>query len=171
MDYVFLILLRPDFPNVIIMKKTLSFIMLSLLLIACNEQKKEPVNPEPVEPTVYSYSGSIFVEFMGKEYETKDIKVDFVRNDGSSSTLKLYKVRFVPQMPVTVDLDVPNIPYSGSTGNYTFAGTNIVPTMKDNPYEKYTAKDIKGTATETQLNFSLIFGDYPTRYAGSRISE
>lgn len=136
-----------------------------------NSVEPEAKSMEPIAEQSATYKGSIFVTFNGQEYETKDIKVKFNKDSETSSTLSIYKVKFVPQMPVTIDLDLPGVSYAATDASYTLSGNNIVPTMGGNPFDRYTATNIEGTANKDALSFSLYFGEYPTRYEGQRITE
>ena len=76
-----------------------------------NSVEPEAKSMEPIAENAASYKGSVFVIYEGKEYETKDIKVTFRKDNESTATISMYKVRFVPKMPVTVDLDLPGVNY------------------------------------------------------------
>lgn len=40
----------------------------------------------------------------------EDIEVNFTPSeDGTTATVTIYKIRFVPQMPVTIDVTIPDI--------------------------------------------------------------
>lgn len=161
------------------MKKIIPLFIALLMLSACgkktepqqNSSEPEARSLEPIAEQSATYKGSIFVTFNGQEYETKDIKVKFNKDSETSSTLSIYRVKFVPQMPVTIDLDLPGVSYVTTDASYTLSGNNIVPTMGGNPFDKYTATDLEGTASKDALSFSLYFGTYPTRYEGQRITE
>lgn len=149
----------------------LSFFSIIMLQTSCQPQQPETDEPDLAEETVLHYMGATYVHFQGEEYEGDSVRVDFVRNDDGTATLKLFRVRFVPQMPVTVDLDVPSLPYDKKPDAYLFAGDSIVPTMGGNPVDRYMATQIQGTARADSIRFSLNFGSFPTRYAGARIRE
>ncbi|MBQ5524629.1 MAG: hypothetical protein IIT93_03825 [Paludibacteraceae bacterium] len=161
------------------MKKIFSLFFVLLMLGACSKQTEpqpnrvepEAKSMEPIAENAASYKGSVFVIFEGKEYETKDIKVTFRKDNESTATISMYKVKFVPKMPVTIDLDLPGVSYATTDASYTLSGNNIVPTMGGNPFDRYTATNIEGTANKDALSFSLYFGEYPTRYEGQRITE
>ena len=162
------------------MKKLFTFFISLLLLLSCGKQQEPQQNgsdsdnsssQEPIEELSAMYKGSVFVVFNEQEFETQDIEVKFSKDDENNSTLSLYKVKFVPQMPVTIDLDVPGVSYEKREDCYILTGNGIVPTMGGNPFDKYTATDISGVATKDALSFSLNFGIYPTRYEGRRIAE
>ena len=161
------------------MKKIFSLFFVLLMLGACgkktepqpNSVEPEAKSMEPIAENAASYKGSVFVIYEGKEYETKDIKVTFRKDNESTATISMYGVKFVPQMPVTIDLDLPGVNYQTKENSYVITDNNIIPTMKGDPVEKYIATDINGTANKDALSFSLYFGKYPTRYEGQRITE
>lgn len=151
------------------MKKIFSLFFVLLMLGACGK-KTEP-QQNPIEENTASYRGSVFVIFMGEEYETKDIKVTFRKDNESTATISMYGIKFVPTMPVTVDFDLPGVNYQTKENSYVITDNNIIPTMKGDPVKKYIATDINGTANKDALSFSLNLGEYPTRYEGQRITE
>lgn len=161
------------------MKKIFSLFFVLLMLGACGKQTEprpnsvepEAKSMEPIAENAASYKGSVFVIYEGTEYETKDIKVTFRKDNESTATISMYKVKFVPKMPVTVDLDLPGVNYQTKENSYVITDNNIIPTMKGDPVEKYIATNIEGTANKDALSFSLYFGEYPTRYEGQRITE
>lgn len=159
------------------MKKVL-FLLIAVIALSACKKSQEPATKDtkqasenPVFEKEAQYNGSVFVTFNGQEYETPSIRVKLSKENETEATLSMYKVKFVPQMPVTIDLDLPGVNYKTTGNSYTITGNNIIPTMGGNPFEKYIATDIKGTATKETLSFSLNFGQYPTRYEGQRITE
>ena len=109
------------------MKKIFSLFFVLLMLGACGK-KTEP-QQNPIAENTASYKGSVFVVFEGKEYETKDIKVTFRKDNESTATISMYGVKFVPQMPVTIDLDLPGVNYQTKENSYVITDNNIIPTM------------------------------------------
>ena len=86
-------------------------------------------------------------------------------------------IRFVPQMPVTVTTVLP-VKVSGSGNSYTFSAHGVYPHspagVEQQKYpagveqQKYLINNLSGMVTGNMLSFSLFFGDYPTRFTGSR---
>lgn len=111
------------------------------------------------------YSGLMTVVYDGDEYPTDSILI-YATDSADFISLDFQGVKFVPQMPVTLDISVPNIPCKMEGGVMTFQADSIVPTMKGVPMPKYMARRIKGEIVREGIKFSLLFGDYPTSYDG-----
>lgn len=145
------------------MKKLIYLISL-LGLLACNK------NTVPVDYSVgLHYKGSVWVEYNGESYENKDIEVSFtLSEDGKTADIQMNRIRFVPQMPVTVDTVLP-VTVTGSGNSYTFTADNVYPHSPAGvEQQKYIINKLSGMVTGNMLNFSLYFGDYPTTFTGSR---
>ena len=67
-------------------------------------------------------------------------------------------------MPVT--LDVTLSPVAKKSGQLT--GNNIVPTNKGKRYEKYIVRQLKGTVSNTKLQFSCQMGSKRLTYEGKK---
>lgn len=142
------------------------FFLISLLgLFACTKSSV------PVDYTVgLHYKGSVWVEYQGENYENKDIEVNFtLSEDGTTAEIRMNRIRFVPQMPVTVDTVLP-VKVSGSGNSLTFTAHNVYPHSPAGAEQnKYLINNLSGMVTGNMLSFSLFFGDYPTRFNGSRL--
>ena len=139
--------------------------LLSLLGLVCCTKDSAPID--------YSvglhYKGSVWVEYNGGSYENKDIEVSFtLSEDGKTADIRMNRIRFVPQMPVTVDTVLP-VTVTGSGNNYTFTADNVYPHSPAGvEQQKYRINKLSGMVTGNMLSFSLYFGDYPTTFTGSR---
>ena len=139
--------------------------LLSLLGLVCCTKDSAPID--------YSvglhYKGSVWVEYNGESYENKDIEVSFtLSEDGKTADIRMNRIRFVPQMPVTVTTVLP-VTVVGSGNNYTFTADNVYPHSPAGvEQQKYRINKLSGMVTGNMLSFSLYFGDYPTTSTGSR---
>lgn len=139
--------------------------LLSLLSLVCCTKDSAPID--------YSvglhYKGSVWVEYNGESYENKDIEVNFtLSEDGKTADIRMNRIRFVPQMPVTVTTVLP-VTVVGSGNNYTFTADNVYPHSPAGvEQQKYRINKLSGMVTGNMLSFSLYFGDYPTTFTGSR---
>lgn len=139
--------------------------LLSLLGLVCCTKDSAPID--------YSvglhYKGSVWVEYNGGSYENKDIEVSFtLSEDGKTADIRMNRIRFVPQMPVTVTTVLP-VTVTGSGNNYTFTADNVYPHSPTGvEQQKYRINKLSGMVTGNMLSFSLYFGDYPTTFTGSR---
>ena len=139
------------------------FCLISLIgLMACQKPSA------PIDYTVgLHYVGSVWVEYNGETYENKDIEVSFtLSNDGKSADIQINGIRFVPQMPVTVDTVLP-VTVSGNGEGYTFTAHNVYPHSPAGAEQnKYIINNLSGMVSEGMLSFSLKFGAYPTSFTG-----
>lgn len=139
------------------------------LLYACEKAPTVITDDSP------EYTGKMVVVYEGEDFEQTGIKVlgEF-NEDKTSVDIKLQKVKFVPAMPVRIDVTIMDIPVAASgDGTWTFEGDGITPWAMGGPYETYRVDDLHGTITENSIEFSLGFyntkkqENYPTTYSGS----
>lgn len=137
-----------------------------LLLSACKGEEK--VIPQGT----YDYSGTMVVTYFDVDYNSDDIVVT-AEYDKAAKTVDLlfHHVKFVPMMPVTIDVLVPDIPATADGKTVAFSGRDIIPTAGGIEYDRYEVGTVRGTLTEDSLEVTLNFGDYPTRYTGDRVSQ
>ncbi len=137
-----------------------------LLTISCSKENGDVDNPS--FSGNYEYSGPMTVTADGVDNVSKDVKVD-VRIDEKAKTLDIMfnKVKFVPQMPISLDVSVPGIGFEEKNGTLEFSADGIVPLSGGTlPFPKYTVTALSGTMTATSLSLRLNFGDYPVIYTG-----
>ncbi|MGM9767616.1 MAG: calycin-like domain-containing protein [Candidatus Cryptobacteroides sp.] len=117
------------------------------------------------------YVGTMTVVYQGADVPSDDVKIDVVYEIDGTLTLKFNKVKFVPQMPVSLDINVSGVHYSMKDGNVSFSGTGIVPTygLVNTEMPDYTVTDLVGTIVDNTLDFSLKFGSVPTSYTGYKL--
>ncbi|MCQ2216963.1 MAG: hypothetical protein MJZ33_00585 [Paludibacteraceae bacterium] len=118
------------------------------------------------EAAPVSYLGKMNVEFADLTYETDSINIISSYDSLGMLVLDFKGVKFVPQMPVKLDITVPSIPCQKNGDVVTFQADTIIPTMSSKPMPKYTASNIKGEIKGDSIAFSLNFADYPTSYKG-----
>lgn len=130
-----------------------------------------------------TFSGKLTVAFMGSDYTTENIvvrvsDVAFTNSDKTEGTLSLNfeKVKFVPQMPVSLDITVPGVSFKiVSKTKAQISGNGIVPLTGGKEYAAYTVTGLSGEITDENdssksddsISFSLKFGDFPTSYSGT----
>lgn len=144
------------------MKKIL-LTLFTLSLIACNK-----VEPEKLpEPKVADYNGTVTVMFQGEPFDNEGINVNFTPSeDGTKANITIYQIRFVPQMPVTIDVTIPDIALQSTSEGIILSCEKVIPLAMGGEYPRYTVTDLKGKAVGKELTFSLNFGDYPTSFKG-----
>ena len=143
-------------------------ILIASMLLAVAGCTKNNVNEEKEIPSSSMYSGSLTVVAYGKENVTEGLEVNADIDKEGTLTLVFHKVKFVPQMPVTLDVTVPGVSYSiESDGSILLSGDGIVPITMMQPYPKYTVTGLSGKMSEKALSVSLNFGEFPTSYSGN----
>ena len=134
------------------------------LLLSQSCTKENGTNEEPLVANEYEYSGTMTVTAGGSDNVSEDVAVECLL-DKDAHTMK---IQFVPQMPISLDVTVPDVSYSEKDGAVTFSGDGIVPLSGGTvPFPKYTVTALSGTLTANSLSLSLNFGDYPVIYSGA----
>ena len=83
-----------------------------------------------------------------------------------------YKVKFVPQMPVSLDVSVPGVGFEVKNGTIELSADGIVPLSGGTlPFPKYTVTGLSGTLTDTVILMKLNFGEYPVAYDGQKLPD
>lgn len=135
----------------------------ALVLLACNKTDPD-VLPTP---ELADYKGTVSVVYNESTFDNEDIEVNFTPSeDGTTATVTIYKIRFVPQMPVTIDVTIPDIRLTVTREAVLLACDNVIPLAMGGEYPRYTVTDLKGTLKGDSLEFSLNFGSSPTSFKG-----
>lgn len=143
-------------------------ILIASMLLAVAGCSKSNVNEEKVPPRSSVYSGSLNVVAGGKDNVTEGVEVNADIDKDGVLTLVFHKVKFVPQMPVSLDVTVPDVKYSREAdGSLLLSGDGIVPITMMQPYPKYTVTGLTGKMSAKALSVSLNFGEFPTSYSGN----
>jgi len=147
--------------------KRIAFFLLTLALVftGCKPSSGDPAQ-EPYSGA--SYKGTVTVTYEGEDFDNEGIRVE-IKSDPTAGTLRIdiYQIKFVPKMPVTVDVTVPGVPYTEKDGVLTFSGDDIVPLSGVAPVERYRVSGLSGTVIGKDCTFSLRFGSYPTSFSGT----
>lgn len=120
------------------------------------------------------YSGKMCVEYQGEDFTQENIQVTAEFNDDSTRLdILLNKVKFVPAMPVRIDVTIMDIPVTqNNDGSFTIAADDIVPWAMGGPYDTYRVDELSGFISKESLDFEMIFFNtkknegYPTEYSG-----
>lgn len=143
-------------------------ILIASMLLAVAGCSKNNVNEEKEAPRSSVYSGSLKVVAGGKDNVTEGVEVNADIDKDGVLTLVFHKVKFVPQMPVSLDVTVPDVKYSREAdGSLLLSGDGIVPITMMQPYPKYTVTGLSGKMSGKALSISLNFGEFPTSYSGN----
>ncbi|MGN1232633.1 MAG: calycin-like domain-containing protein, partial [Candidatus Cryptobacteroides sp.] len=109
--------------------------------------------------------------FRGESVPSENVKIGVDYEADGTLSLMFNQVKFVPQMPVSLDVKVSGITYIDKDGVVTFSGNNIIPTygLVNTEMPDYTVTGLTGTISGNVLSFSLNFGAIPTSYTGARL--
>jgi len=162
----------------------------SLLVGACSRPDDDPLDKTPVND---NYVGTVSVLYEGEYFDNENITVtvssegdassegetaaegdassegeDGTLDDGREGTLTIliHRIKFVPKMPVTVDVKINGVSYTQLGGAISFSGDDIVPLSGILPMKRYLVTDLAGTIIDGECVFSLKFGEYPTSFSG-----
>lgn len=145
------------------MKLLNAFLIAAVSVVAAACSKNEPVKiiETPAETV---YSGTMTVVAGGKDNVSENVNVNL--QDDGTATIIFNKVKFVPQMPVSLDVTVPGVKCECRENEIILSGNDIVPLAMGMPYEKYKVTSLSGKITAGKLTVSLNFGEFATSYVG-----
>jgi hypothetical protein len=145
------------------MKTNKLFLALTALaLLACN--KKEP---EVVVPQTADYKGTVTVLYQGEPFDNENIEVNFTPSeDGKTADITIYQIKFVPKMPVKIDVTIPGVELKSTPTEILLSCDNVIPLAMGGEFPRYKVTNLTGVVKEGKLDFSLNFGDYPTSFSG-----
>lgn len=147
------------------MKFLKAFLFAAVLVVAAACSKNEPVKIIET-PTETVYSGTMTVVAGGKDNVSENVKVNVSFQEDGTATIIFNKVKFVPQMPVSLDVTVPGVTCETRENEIILSGNDIVPLAMGMPYEKYKVTSLSGKIIAGKLTISLNFGEYATSYVG-----
>ncbi len=129
------------------MKNLKTLILLCLMALGFNTEAQ-------------TYVGTMTVD----GYKRENVKVTLKKTEKEGIVLTMYRVKFARLMPVKIDFDIPRLKLEG--GRLTADG--VVPVSDGKRYEKYTIRNLDGTADSKQISFSCKMGDKPFSFTGQR---
>ena len=137
--------------------------VMALALISCGKEQTET----PLVPEKSDYTGTVTVIYQGAPFDNENINVNFTPSeDGKTASILINQIRFVPQMPVTIDVTIPDISVQSTREKIILTCERTIPLAMGGEYPRYTATDLHGEIVGKELTFSLNFGDYPTSFRG-----
>lgn len=147
------------------MKFLKAFLIAAVLVVAAACSKNEPVKIIET-PTETVYSGTMTVVAGGKDNVSENVNVNVNLQDDGTATIIFNKVKFVPQMPVSLDVTVPGVTCEIREKEIMLSGNDIVPLAMGMPYERYKVTSLSGKIIAGKLTISLNFGVFATSYVG-----
>ena len=102
-------------------------------------------------------------------FDNENIKVDFIPSaDGKTADIVLNQIRFVPNMPVQIDVTVPGVTLQPGEKDIVLTCAEVVPKALGGDYPRYTVTNLTGKIVGNEMTFSLKFGDSPTSFRGTK---
>lgn len=152
------------------MKKVLFFIAAVGVMAACSPKNEPEQNSLKVtfdKATYFETLGTNTVpnvEGVNKDsaFIMDSVRADVVINNDTSLTINLYKIAFASAMAqrATIDMSIPGVKYTRSDASITLSGENITPMMGNREFPNYVITGLKGSITETEINFENNYGSY-----------
>lgn len=137
--------------------------LVAMTLIGCGKAEPET----PIVPEMSDYKGTVTVMYKGEPFDNENIQVNFTPSeDGKTASIVIYQIRFVPQMPVTIDVTIPNVAVQSTTEKILLSCERTIPLAMGGEYPRYTVTDLRGEIVGKEMSFSLNFGDSPTSFQG-----
>ena len=147
-----------------IMKKIALFLACAAILASC----KQPEPEVPLELELGTYVGTVTVEYAGSSFDNENISVRFLpAEDGKTASIEIQKIKFVPAMPVTIDVTIPDVSLATDPEAIYLWCDNVIPLAMGGEYPRYLVKGLTGQILGDELSFSLKFGDSPTAFKGT----
>lgn len=152
------------------MKKLLFGLMTALVVFsACS--KDDDNNAEESNLSQTSYVGTITVE---EPYFVKnDATINVIPSTEKEGILdiEMLRARFNERMQNEVDLTIPGISYVKDGDKFILTVNDVDPTLKGNPFPKFHITNFNGTISGDDIEFTLYFGSYFTKYVGKVVKE
>ncbi|MBO7499446.1 MAG: hypothetical protein J6T64_09725 [Bacteroidaceae bacterium] len=153
------------------MKKILSLMAMAALLAACSPATPDSPEEERAaafeETTTFTAYGRIAVP--SQTFTLDSVRVEARLRGTTAIDIYLYEVTFSPQMPVRIDMIIPDAECTRTKGHINFTGDGIEPTMGGNPVARYVATGLQGTITPDSLTFTTAFGGMTCTYNGALV--
>ncbi|MBQ7459324.1 MAG: TonB-dependent receptor plug domain-containing protein [Bacteroidales bacterium] len=118
---------------------------------------------------IKSIGAAVFHESVftaGRWRLTAALRLDFEGAQMDYDCMASLHYRFIPTMPVTIDVTIPNVNLSVAQDAIILQCDNVVPLAMGGEYPRYTVTALSGSLKGDELEFSLNFGDYPTSFQG-----
>lgn len=142
--------------------------MSAALVSGCSKNNPDGPVIDPVDNVFYTGKMTVLDGETENVSENVTVEVSFTADDTVQLLFK--KVKFVPQMPMTLDVTVPGVKRERQKdGSYVLSGDGIVPETMTLPYSKFTVTGLSGTLAPGSLVMSLKFGEYPVEYSGTAV--
>lgn len=123
------------------------------------------------------YSGTMTVGYEGEDFVQNGIAVKTELDDaGTAIDIMLKKVKFVPAMPISIDVTIMDVPVEeAADGSLLFSADGVIPWALGGPYDTYRVDGLTGVIKGDDISFSLDFYNtrknegYPTSYTGTKV--
>lgn len=146
------------------MKRLVLALAAALCLAACVKDPEHDQYKGPYDV----YVGTVKVDSKdGNTYYNENIRVAWRTPAGSPAELAIYQIKFVPAMPVTINVTIPGVVATEQEdGSLRLDCPDVDPWALGGPYPKYRVSGFSGSIRGNKLAFKLLFGTTPTEFEG-----
>lgn len=109
------------------------------------------------------YTGTFDVD----GYKRKNVVLAINANK-TEAKCTFYKVKFSRFMPVTIDMTLEKLHCTNTSGKVSYSGKDIVPIVKNEPYENRKVKTFSAVADEKTISLIMWIGDKKVSYTGAK---
>jgi hypothetical protein len=146
-------------------------ITLSFSVISCTEPDDDnggTNNPDETSPVFYVGQLTVAPE-SATPFVMDSVSISMAANDTTGTmTMVMYKVRFSPRMPLTLDMTVDGIAFELNQGVHVLNADSIVPQAMGGPFPTYIITNLNGEMSDDSLTVSMTCGSYPLTFKGAR---
>jgi hypothetical protein len=135
------------------------------------EIKSNTVDVEVIDPSEIEEMVFIGTTTVDDTFSLDNIRFELTPNEEGTLDLMMYEIKFAEQMPMTLDIEVPGIDYTGQSGTLSLSATTIVPLVGGTPMEERTITDLTGSVEGEKLVLGFNVGTNHVDYQGDLIAE
>lgn len=148
--------------------KKFFLVLAALSLLACSKESSKPeLIIDPIEREFF-YKGTVSVIFQDNPFDNENIEVCVnLSEDLKTASIEILQIQFVPQMPVKIDITIPDVELTLSEDGILLACNDVVPLALNGEFPQYTVTNLTGIMKVSTLDFSLNFGNFPTSFSGT----
>ena len=155
------------------MKKIKTLLLLTftaIFIIACG--KEEEPEPITIEDGVYIGTMTVYSAVGGPVLHVQEnVVVRIESGVGDTIDIEMLQVQFASNMPIKLDMTIPDVATHATNTEYAISGNDIIPIAMGGPFPQYIIKDLDGSLTPQNITFSMLCGTFPLSFAGAKIAE
>lgn len=137
------------------------------MTIKSNAVEITVVDPGKIEGMVF-----VGTTTVDDSFSLSDIRFELTPGQsGSTVDLMMWEIKFAEQMPMTLDIEVPGIGYSGTAGAFSLVAETIVPLVGGAPMADRTITGLEGSIEGEKLELNFNVGTNHVAYEGTLANE